>query len=74
MSLLAEIQRAINTPVDYKFIHSVASPICKSMTYVLHESLSRRSRTCSKANNVCVSYFECYTMKNPHKLHTGPVS
>ena len=39
MSLLAEIQRAINTPVDYKFIHSVASPICKSMTYVLHESL-----------------------------------
>ena len=25
--------------MDYKFIHSVASPICKSMTYVLHESL-----------------------------------
>jgi len=39
MSLLEEIKRAINTPVDYKFIHSVASPVCKSMTYVLHESL-----------------------------------
>ena len=39
MSLLSEIKRAESTPVDYRFIHSVASPICKSMRYVQHEKL-----------------------------------
>ena len=39
MSLLSELKRSIRTPTDYKFIHSVASPVCKNMGVVMHESL-----------------------------------
>lgn len=39
LSLLQEIQLAERTPVDFKFIHSVASPVCKSLGVVMHEDL-----------------------------------
>ena len=39
MSLLSELKRSVRTPTDYKFIHSVASPVCPNMGVVMHESL-----------------------------------
>ena len=39
LSLGKEIVLAERTPTDFKFIHSVASPVCKSLGVVMHEDL-----------------------------------
>ena len=42
MSLLNAVRRAENTPVDYKFIHSVSKPLCPSQRMVQHETLPEK--------------------------------
>jgi hypothetical protein len=42
MSLLNEIKLAENTPTDYKFIHSIASPVVKNLGVVYHEKLPEK--------------------------------
>ena len=66
MSLLSEIKRAESTPVDYRFIHSVASPICKSMRYVQHEKLP------AKPENRLPYDGEDSTNENRHTLLVSP--
>ena len=39
LSLDATIKLAERTPTDFKFIHSVASPVCKNLGVVIHEDL-----------------------------------
>ena len=59
MSLLDELHRAVSTPVDYKFIHSVVSPVIPNLGMVLHESLPDKpslKRVMGNHDAVCILF------------------
>ena len=59
MSLLDELHRAVRTPVDYKFIHSVVSPVIPKLGMVLHESLPDKpslKRVMGSHDAVCILF------------------
>ena len=59
MSLLDELHRAVRTPVDFKFIHSVVSPVLPNVGVVMHESLPDKpslARVMGKHDAVCILF------------------